>query len=87
MHANNKEQSCAESWDDLIIHMIGFQRAADVTPLRFSHTLQTLFVVAPSSASDLDLRWARLLHGWRRQPAKLLVGLLVLQKNSGAKVL
>lgn len=53
MHANNKDESSAESRDDLIIQMIGFQRAADVTPLRFSRMLQTVFVVL---ASDLDFQ-------------------------------
>lgn len=78
MHANNNGESCAESGDDLIIHAIGFQRAADVTPLRFSHTLQTLFVVA---ASDLDFRWAR--PDARLAAAASLeaaAGLLVLQR-------
>lgn len=70
MHANNREESSAESGDDLIIQMIGFQRAADVTPLRFSHMLQTVFVVLASSASDLDFHQARFLafHGLQYQP-------------------
>lgn len=51
MHANNKEERSPASGDDLIIQMIGFQRTADVTPLRFSHTLQTLFVFLVSPAS------------------------------------
>lgn len=79
MHVNNNGESCAESGDDLIIHAIGFQRAADVTPLRFSHTLQTLFVVA---ASDLDFRWARPAARLAAAAAGLeaAAGLLVLQR-------
>lgn len=36
LHANSKEERSAASGDDLIIQMIGFQRTADVTPLRFA---------------------------------------------------
>lgn len=79
MHANNKEKSSAESGDDLIIQMIEFQRAADVTPRRFSHMLQTVFVVLASSPTDLDFRRLSFCTACSSS-LKAAAGLLVLQR-------